>query len=200
MMSLPVARSRRLRLLVTGVLALTVVGAGCDAPARRNPPRGAGDTTIDPTKIETRDDIVQIIQYWPQMPWLQQGDRLIGFKVTVYFVSGQTVKGAFVPGNILVWVYELIPVADGRHERKLAHMWEFDEAEALGFRVTRRGIAGYFYGFPLAWPRELALEGKQVEIQFGYERADKKLILSSARRFKVPMPIGYRPPAEGTEP
>jgi hypothetical protein len=154
---------------------------------------------IDPTKIETRDDIFQIIQYWAQMPWLHAGDRIVGFKVTVYFVSGATEKGAFVPGTIFVWVYDLAPTADGRRERKLVHMWEFDEAEAVGFRVTKRAAGGYYYGFPLTRPRELALEGNLLEIQFGYERTDERLILSEPRQFRLPVPVGIRPPIEESE-
>jgi hypothetical protein len=130
------------------------------------------------------------------MPWLQHADRIVGFKVTVYFVSGQTEKGAFVPGNIFVWMYTLEPTADGRRERKLAYVWEFKESESVDYRVTKRAIGGYYYGFPLTWPPELRLEGKQVEIQFGYERMDKTVALSPVRRFRVPIPAGYQPPNE----
>jgi hypothetical protein len=155
---------------------------------------------IDPTTVETRDDIFSIIQFWPQYPWLQSSDRIVGFKVTVYFRSGKTQLGTFVPGTIFVWLYELVPSGEGgRRERELAYGWELDEAEALSYRVTKRAIGGYYYGFPLTWPSELALEGKLVEIQFGYERADSKLILSEPRQFRVPVPYVYEPPVEGTE-
>lgn len=180
---------------------------GCESP-RSQPPvspfraqrdeKDARKIEIDPPKIETRDDIVQIVQYWPQMPWLQEGSRIVGFRVTVYFVSGETEKGAFVPGNIFVWLYEFVPTADGRRNRKLAHVWEFNEAEAMGYRVTKRAIGGYYYGFPLRWPKDLSLEGKRVEVQFGYERKkDKSVLLGPPRQYRVRVPAGYRPPPGG---
>jgi hypothetical protein len=195
---------------MAGVMAAALLLAvGCESPSggtssRRFGPFGdAGDQRqgdIDPTQIETRDDIVQVIQFWPQWPWLEEANRVVGFRVTVYFVSGQTEKGAFVPGNIFVWLYTLEPTPEGGRERKLAHLWEFDQRESMGFRVAKRAIGGYFYGFPLAWPKELDLEGKQIEIQFGYERLNKKVILGSPKIYRVPVLTGYEPPVERTAP
>jgi hypothetical protein len=195
------AGQRGSRASLAGVaLALTVLCAGCATPGKRDP-TGGEQARIDSSNVKTRDDIVQIVQFWNQPYWLQDSERVSGFKVTVYFVSGETEKGAFVPGNILVWAYELTPNARGGHERKLVHGWEFTEAEAMAMRVNKVAVGGYFYGFPLQWPRELSLEGKQVEIQFGYERvADKQVVLSSPRRFRVPIPIEYVPPDQNTEP
>ena len=194
---------------VVGVLSISYC-LGCAAPKPEAPksmwrsPQDQGkrraESEIDPTKVETRDDIFQIVQFWPQMPWLQHTDRIVGFKVTVYFRSGETRLGAFVPGTIFAWIYELEPDAHGRRERKLAHMWEFDQAEALGYRVRKRSIQGYYYGFPLRWDDELRLEGKLIEIQLGYERRNKQLVLSEHRQFRVPVPAGYVPPDEETEP
>ena len=181
-------------------LALAVLCAGCETAGKRDA-KGGERSRIDSTNVKTRDDIVQIVQFWNQPYWLQTSERVSGFKVTVYFVSGETEKGAFVPGTILVWVYELTPTGRGGYERKLVHGWEFNQAEALAMRVNKLAVGGYLYGFPLQWPRELSLEGKQVEIQFGYERvADKQLVLSSPRRFRVPIPLEYVPPGEETEP
>ncbi len=190
-------------------LALALLFAGCHAgqPTRSARPGGRAGTgpgdqnRIDSTKIETRDDIVQIVQFWPQNPWLQNSERVSGFKVTVYFVSGETEKGAFVPGETMVWVYELVPTARRRYERKLVHVWEFNQAEATALRVNKLAVGGYYYGFPLQWPREISLEGKQIEIQFGYERvSDKQVVLSSPRRFRVPTPFEFIPPEEEPEP
>ena len=194
---------------VVGALSILYC-LGCAAPKPDAPksmwrsPQDQGKrrakSEIDPTKVETRDDIFQIVQFWPQMPWLQRADRIAGFKVTVYFRSGETRLGAFVPGTIFVWVYGLEPSARGRRERKLAYMWELDQAEALGYRVRKRSIQGYYYGFPLRWDDQLRLEGKLVEIQFGYERRNRQLVLSEPREFYVPIPAGYVPPDEETEP
>ena len=183
------------RLIRYGALLLLPAGAallpaGCTA---------GRSTEIDPVKIKTGDDIVNIVQFWPQPPWLQQGDRIVGFKVTTYFVSGQTEKGAFVPGTIFAWVYELVPDGAGGRERKLAYVWELDEAEALGFRVNKRSVMGYHYGFVLRWPEDITLEGKLIEIQFGYERLDKGVVLGSSQRFRVPMPAGYQPSSAKSE-
>lgn len=204
------ARFRVLRLLGAALPMLGFWAAGCESTQPTQPgsmwrggeddPKKRRQNEIDPTQIETRDDIFEIVQYWPQMPFLQKSNRIVGFKVTVYFRSGQTQKGAFVPGNIFVWVYELEPVPGGGRKPKLAYMWEFDQAEAMGFRVTKRAIGGYYYGFLLGWPPEVAPEGKLVEIQFGYERADKRVVLSEPRQFRVPVPMGYTSPVKETEP
>jgi len=192
------------RAYLGGVLtALAVLAAtGCQTTASRSQGstwlgKGGGDgrekNRIDSTGIETRDDIVQIVSFWNQPYWLQDSERVRGFKTTVYFVSGQTEKGAFVPGNILVWIYELTPTGHGnRTERKLVHGWQFNEREARPIRVNRRAVGGYYYGMPLQWPSELHLEGKQVEIQIGYERLTGGVVLSSPRRFKTPVPINYQ--------
>jgi hypothetical protein len=181
-------------------LAVTLVCAGCATLGTRAS-TGGEQTRIDASKVKLRDDIVQIVQFWNQPYWLQDSERVKGFKVTVYFVSGETEKGVFVPGKILVWVYELTPTERGRYERKLVYGWEFDQAEAMAMRVNKLAVGGYFYGFPLQWPPDVSLEGKHIEIQFGYERvADKQVILSSPRRFRVPIPLEYLPPEQKTEP
>lgn len=177
--------------LCTVLVATLAWCAGCASEPKKQ---------IDPTRVELKDDIVQVIQFWPQDPWLQEGDRIVGFRVPVYFVSGETEKGAFVPGDIFVWLNELQAGPDGRRTRKPVHVWELSEAEAAPFRVTKRAIGGYYYGFPLKWSADLRLEGKQVEIQFGYERADKRVVLGSARPFRVRIPAGYQPPIQETEP
>jgi len=187
---------------LAGAMCLTV---GCQTTVRQGarpgdqaPPPTAAE--IDPTRVEARDDIFQIVPYWIEPIWLQRQDRIIGFKATVYFRSAQSNLGAFVSGDIFVWVYELVPAPGGRWERRLAHMWQFNQAQALGFRVRKRSIQGYFYGFLLTWPSTLALEGKRVEIEFGYERADKRVVLSEPRQFRVPVPIGYTPATQEARP
>jgi len=188
------------------VLGALLCCAGCTSQERRSSTQGwlgqGGDSKkrqqneIDPTRIETRDDIFEIVQFWPQLPWLQKGNRVVGFKVTVYFRSGETELGAFVPGNICVWLHVLEPRAGGGREARLAHTWEFDQLQSVRYRVTRRAIGGYYYGFPLIWPTDLELEGKLIQIQFGYERGDGRIVRSEPRQFRVPVPIGYQPAAE----
>ena len=193
----------RSRALAAGTLLLLFVCAGCQSDRSsssgwlgKNQAATARERNkIDSTRIKTRDDIVQIVQFWNQPYWLQDSRRVSGFKVTVYFVSGESEKGAFVPGNIFVWVYELVPTAPGQYEKKIAHVWEFDEKEAMATRVNKRAVGGYFYGFPLKWPASVSLEGKQIEIQIGYERiGNKQVVLSSPRRFHVPVPIEFASP------
>lgn len=191
-------------LIVTGA-ALT---HGCESTHSRPSPGSTWSTQnaprrdpnanrIDSTRIETRDDIVQIVAYWNQPYWLQDSERVRGFKATVYFVSGESEKGAFVPGNMFVWIYEMVPAGRGRFERKLVHGRQFSEAEALALRVNKRAAGGYYYGMILQWPRDVYLEGKQVQIQFGYERqSNKQVVLSPSRSFKVPVPINFIPPED----
>lgn len=180
-----IARTCGGSLLVGCVVWLT----GCAALGSREP-GGA----IDPTRVKTRDDIVAIRHFYQPLPWLTDNDqRVIGFSVPVYFVSGSTEAGAFVPGTIYVWVYELKTLPDGSTERAFVHGWEFDEEEAMGYRVARYFHLGFCYGFVLRWSNELDLSGKQIEIEFGYQRQDGPLITGPARRFRVPMPSGYAP-------
>ncbi|HUU95197.1 MAG TPA: hypothetical protein VM487_05625 [Phycisphaerae bacterium] len=183
-------------------LGAVVLCFGCKAPpkqgenyadtGRRGQPLSPPEL-IDPTTIPTRDDIVAIHQFWPNVPWLWEADRVVGFRAPVYFVSGQTEKGAFVPGTIFVWVYTLERGPDRKPTRNLAHMWEFDESAALNYRVRKEGVAGYFYGFMLNWPPNVELEGRLIEIEFGYERRDKTVVTGAARRFRVPVSADYVP-------
>jgi len=149
--------------------------------------------TIDPSKVPTRDDIVAIYQFWPNVPWLFESDRVVGFRVSTYFVSGETELGEFVPGTIFAWVYTLEPGPERRLEREVAHVWEFDQAAAMSYRVAKRAVGGYFYGFMLAWPPNVELEGRLIEIEFGYERGDKTVVTGAARRFRVPVSADYVP-------
>lgn len=194
------------RSMLAGTICIAVLLCGCESTHTRPSPGstwlGQGSQQHDPnanridsTRIETRDDVIQIVTYWNQPYWLQDSERVRGFKTTVYFVSGQSEKGTFVPGNIFVWVYELVPVKNGRYERKLAYGRQFTEAEAMVLRVNKVAAGGYFYGMILQWPNELHLEGKRIEIQIGYERrADKQVVLSPPRSFSVPVPNNYLPP------
>ncbi|GEM_PF-1419532 len=196
-------------LAVAVLVAGCLLVAGCQAPGDASlkpmwssdtPRAKRGKSQVDAARVPTRDDIVKIVQFWPQTPWLFESDRIVGFKATIYFVSGQTDKGAFVPGTIFIWIYEYDRAPRGRHKRRLAWMWELDEHQAEGFRVTRKSIAGYYYGFPLRWPAEVKLEGKMVEFQFGYQRGDGRIVLSSPKRFVVPVPLGYEPEDDATPP
>lgn len=178
-------------------LGLAAWSGGCQQPPGR---QSVGTPAlIDPTKVETRDDITQIVQYWKPVPWLYDSDRRpVGFQVTVYFWSGAMDRGAFVPGRILVWLYELEPTADGLRQRKLAYGWELSEQESRLYRVRKRSIQGYYYGFPLLWGPEVDVVGKEIEIVFGYERLDGRLLTTPGHRLRVPVPPGYRPPTAAT--
>lgn len=144
---------------------------------------------IDPTRSQTYDDVVRIVQFWGQTePSLRDADRrTIGFRTTVYFVSATTEKGEFVPGRILCWLYE-VGGPEAAAPRRLLHTWELTESESMGFRVRKRAIGGHYYGFLLTWPDTLRLDGKRIELQFGYERGDGRVVKADARRFRVPLP------------
>lgn len=184
-------------------LGAVVLCFGCKAPPKNGGgyeglTRGDAATAsptelIDASAIPARDDIVAIYQFWPNVPWLLESDRVVGFRVTTYFVSGETELGEFVPGRIFAWVYERVRGPAGKVTRQLAHMWEFDEAAALGYRVRRRAVGGYHYGFALAWPPNVELDGRQIEIEFGYERKDGSVVTGAPRRFRVPVSADYVP-------
>ena len=176
-----------------GALCLALLlSAGCEtAGSRRGGPR-AKSNQINAARVEQRDDIVQGVSFWNSYPWVKDGERFVGFKAATFFVSGETELGAFVPGTIFAWLYTLSVGPEGRLDKELAHVWEFDRDEAMGFRVRKRAITGYYYGFILIWPPELDLEGKRIEVVFGYERQDKRPVLSQARQLKVPVSF-YRP-------
>lgn len=170
--------------------AALLVAAGCTTTPKRNLKPAP---YIDVVAAEQRDDIYAIRQLWPQYPWLQDADRTVtGFRVPTYFVSSETEKGAFVPGVIFAWLYEIERRPDGGTERKLRHMWQLDRDQAMGFRVRKLVVLGHPYMLMLFWPREVDVVGKTIEIEFGYERTDGKLIMATTRRFRVPARPGMR--------
>jgi hypothetical protein len=155
---------------------------------------------IDASTIPARDDIVAIYQIWPNVPWLFQSDKVVGFRVPTYFDSAGTGEGAFVSGTILAWIYTLERGEDGKLARDLAHMWEFDRQAAMPYRVRKKAVTGYYYGFMLAWPPNVELEGRLVEIEFGYERRDKTVVTGAPRRFRVPVSADYVRPTRKETP
>ncbi len=184
---------------LAGVLLILPAG-GCamfDRPkASPPPPRILGQSTsrkpkpreIDPTRVRTRDDIVEIYQPWPQTPWLfDEFGRVVGFRVRTYFISGTTQKGAFVPGTIIIKLSEIRRLPGGKFQRIALHTWQFSERDAMGYRVRRLALTGYSYGFVLRWPQELDLSGKTIEIAFYYRRTNGTIIRGLPRRFRVPV-------------
>jgi hypothetical protein len=144
---------------------------------------------IDPTRVEERDDITAVYTFLPKPPWLRDTDgRVVGLKASAYFLSGKTQRGAFVPGTILVWLYEVKSGPRGRYARDYVFGWEMDRQEAMKWRVRYVRKLGYQYGLPLYWPNELDLSGKLIEVEFGYERLDGRIIVGPPRRFRVPVP------------
>lgn len=175
--------------------ALAALCAGCQAPAQR------GTGSIDAARAETRDDIVQIVRYWKAVPWLFDSEgRPVGFSVPIYFVSGQTERGAFVPGKILIWMYVLENQPGGPPKRELVRGWEFNEQESTLYRVTRRTIQGYGYMFPLIWGPNVEVFGKTIEIVFGYERRQGGLLTDPGKRLKVPEDRGQWPATQPSPP
>jgi hypothetical protein len=177
---------RRRRFLLLAALA-TATGCQSTTPQKQQ---------IDPLRVDEHDDIVAIHNLWNPVPWLKDSvGRVVGFQVPAYLVSGETEKGAFAPGTIIVWIYTIERGADGKIDRRVAHIWEFDRDKAMGFRVRKRAIAGYYYGFVLKWPAELNLDAREIEIVFGYERRDGHVVLGTPHRRRVPVAPGFAPPA-----
>ncbi len=202
---------RILAVISIGVLGLVLLGStGCQqtkpaigqVPATAGPLGGGAPPPppppIDPTKVAVADDIVDIFEGWSPVPWLEDWDqRVIGFKATVFFLSGKSERGAFVPGTIFCEVNTLQRGPNGRPQRQLVHRWEFDQQKAMNFRMRKKAVGGYYYGFPLTWPAELDVGGREIEVVFGYKRVDGKTILGSPHRLKVPASGEWHsPPSE----
>jgi hypothetical protein len=157
--------------------------------------------TIDVAKVPERDDIVGVYRFWLPVPWLTDSvGRIIGFQVRVYFQSAATGKGVFVPGSIYVWLREIEPDPESGIRRRDLHLWELDRDAAYGYRVTMEAVLGYSYGFFLQWPENLDLEGREIEVQFGYERRDGTLIRDRAHPMRVPAPSDLRHSRPRSEP
>ena len=162
-----------------------VIGSG--SPPVKPPP------TIDASKISARDDIVRIHSYWGDYPWLTDSDqRPFGLKARVYFVDIETERGSFVAGTIAAEMYLLTRTRDGRRHRELLHEWRFDTDQAMGYRIRRKAVTGYSYGLVLPWPEHVDVVGRQIELVFRYDRTDGRVIKSSPKRFRVPVPPGFR--------
>jgi hypothetical protein len=154
---------------------------------------------FDPTKIETRDDIVMIRNMWLAFPWLYDAEsEPVGFQVPVYFVSGETEKGAFVPGRIYCRAYRILRTHGGSNVRELLHEWAFDEKEAIGFRATKKFILGNCYGFMLTWPKDVRVSGQEIEVEFAYERLNGSVVTGTPRRLQVPAPGQQHTPTIGS--
>ncbi len=196
----PLAMRARRAARVACLLLLAATHSGCEAPQPfATPPRGDASAEVDAARVPTRDDIVAIRQFWSQLPWLRRGERIVGFQATLYLISGETSRGAFAPGRIVAWLYEVPPGATTDEERKLLHVWELDSQQSLGYRVRREAVMGYHYGFVLTWEDQVEVSGKLVDIVFGYERLDGRVILGAPKRFRVPLGSAPRA-AQGSTP
>ncbi len=195
-------RDRRKRAWHFGALLMllgTCVSTGCETPPgaksagkpaarpKASTPEARQTTDFDAGQVQTFDDITAIYRYYMEPPWLRNSEgRVVGFKATLVFYSAQQGSGVFVPGTIMVWLYEIERKPRGKAERKFVHGWEFSEEQAMGFRLRTPSPLGYRYGFMLAWPPELDLSGKQVEVVFGYQRQDGTILDEPGKRFEVP--------------
>ncbi len=147
---------------------------------RKPPPK------INPDKVKPADDIVEIVQFWSNVPWLRDLNRTVGFQVPTYFVSAKSQAGAFVPGRISVTLQKLENGPNGQRVREPLYRWDLDGEKADSFRVVKKAAGGYYYGFVLVWPEDVHVDGQEVEIQFNYERGDGRVVKGNPREFKVP--------------
>jgi hypothetical protein len=172
------------------LLAAVSVAAGCESFGSSG--RGGGFRTapID-------DDVVEIINYYPLLPWTYDADgRVAGVKVRTYFKSGKREKGIYVTGPISVTLSEVWRGRDGQFHRERIHEWSFSRAQADGFRIVKPAIGGDSYGFFLHWPTDLDVMGRTIELVFHYQRSDGKFIIGRPWQRKVPLPPGFPAPRE----
>lgn len=139
-------------------------------------------------RVPTREDIVSVQAMWSSVIWLHDADqRPVGFQAPVYFVSGETQRGAFVNGNITVTMSEVTSDSRGAAAStlRLLHEWKLDSGTEKNFRIRRRAVGGYYYGLRLRWPENLQVYGKQVEIGIAYQRRDGAIVKAIPRRDMV---------------
>lgn len=140
------------------------------------------------------DDVVAIHQYYMRPSWFRDEEgEVSGVRVRTYFLPAvaqgeEMAKGVFVPGTIEALLYQLAPRPDGTDEYHVVHQWSFDRQAAMGFRVRKRSLLGESYGFYLKWPPELNLRGRQIMIEFRYERRDGQVVRGRGARLLVPGP------------
>ena len=190
----PARVSHRTRPLPAGLAGLTLLSVlglliGCETPGGPNVAAGAA-----------RDNVVMIRQFYAADPWIRDAEgRVSGVLVRVYFAAAakddEVPKGILVPGTIKATLYALAPRPDGSYERRLAYEWTFDEQQAQGYRVRRVSRMGYSYGLILRWPPEVDVVGREIQIQFSYQREDGKVITQRGSRFRVPLPVGMIEPS-----
>lgn len=174
-------RSFARRLSFSGALVLLLCAGGCQSSSR------AKDHYINIERVPKRDDIVRVVQFWNPVPWIYDStNRVIGFKVPTYFISSKTEKGAFVTGTVFVWLHLVERDKQGKIVRRTVHIWQMEKDEVFLFAIRKEAIGGYYHGFILTWPTNLDLAGRDVEIEFGYQRGDGRLVMASPRDFRVP--------------
>ncbi len=154
--------------------------------------RGAPE--IDPTVVPTQDDIVQVMRFVRDPIFVWDDDRPSGVVMSVYLVSAESQKGVFGRGPIEVTVDELRHGRAGV-ERATVHTWRLTESDAMGFRVRKRSVLGYYYGLMLKWPKELDLSGREIELTISYTRGDGRVVSTAPIRRRVPVPFGAAPPS-----
>ncbi|MBK8914606.1 MAG: hypothetical protein IPM64_08430 [Phycisphaerales bacterium] len=201
------ARSTRAALgsigLCLTVAMLASMAGGC-AEAPKDPYAGVGrppsmavspPAYIDVMAVPVRDDVVSVQCFWSALPWIQESatGKTVGFRVLTYFVSRDTEKGAFVSNPVVLSMSRIGMDEQGNFIREPLHEWTLDQVAATGFRVRKRAVGGYYYGFVVRWPPNVDPSGKRIEVQIGYRRSDGVLVQSTPRGFDVPMPAVQRP-------
>ncbi len=189
----------------TGPVAfLTIVLAGCAAPqpaAKPPPPLLPGPQApkkpvAAPKGATTTDNIVEIAQFYASQPWIVDDEgRYVGLRVRAYFVSGETGKGAFVPGTITASLFALTTRPDGTYSREKVYDWTFDAQQAYPFEIPKPSPMGYSYGLILRWPPELNLMGREIQVVLSYQRQNGQLVVARGIQHTVPYPGAALPGA-----
>lgn len=170
---------------LTAVAALWAVSALCGC--------AGGRQEFDASRVQTNDQISAVAVFWDQRDlWLYRPDNtdvVAGFQMNVYFLSGRSGKGVFVPGDIVVKVFVEEMTEQGQ-QTFLAHQARLTEQEAVKWRYTKRGTLGYYYGLRIDWPRDrdALLAGREIEVRVEYEADSGRLVRSTAHRLNVPRP------------
>ncbi len=170
-------------------VGLVLLVSGCTEPIKwdlgLNRPKSAADQGLV-------SDIVGVVASTSSSPWINFEREVYpnpdGISVLLYLISGRTGKGAFGDGVIHATMYAVNKTRDGRRQREKVHEWCLEPDQAYPYRIKEEFAVGWAYGLRLCWGDADVL-GKDIMLEFEFERPDGTIIKSQPRSLRVPPPV-----------